>query len=339
MTDLLRTLPDFSTAPFSHLLPSLDRTHITTADLLTLDAGDVAKRAQLPPAEVAKLTRAVVDALHTDLGVGDGVGDKENGDAGRKGDLSKDDGFRAISTLDPVLDDALGGGIPRGFVTEITGASIYISTEAPLSTPRLAQILTHNTALRTLPSAHCPSLTNILAIQTPDLESQDHILYYQLPVAIERHSARLVVIDSIAANYRAEIGTRVAGGPHPLALRRAHLQRTGAHLRSLALKYNIAIVVANQVADRFEAELSPRSGGDGITPDPLALDHQQRWFTGWGDGPTRGQPKTPSLGLVWANQIAARIALVREEEGEGERRRWMKVVWAACDIKLRDGRA
>jgi DNA repair protein RAD57 len=48
MTDLLQVLPDLDSKPYSHLLPSLDRALITTNDLLTLDAADVAKRAQLP---------------------------------------------------------------------------------------------------------------------------------------------------------------------------------------------------------------------------------------------------------------------------------------------------
>ena len=49
-----------------------------------------------------------------------------------------------------------------------------------------------------------PSLDRVISILTPDLESQDHILRYQLPVAVRRHNVGLVVLDSVAANYRAE---------------------------------------------------------------------------------------------------------------------------------------
>ncbi|CAI4212520.1 unnamed protein product [Parascedosporium putredinis] len=83
-------------------------------------------------------------------------------------------------------------------------------------------------------------------------------------------------------------------------------------------------------------------------PPALLLDHQQRWFTGWGDDPYADYVlKTPSLGLVWSTQIACRIALFRKpvygvgpagegEEEDGERflptqtgwKRWMKVVFA-----------
>jgi len=43
------------------------------------------------------------------------------------------------------------------------------------------------------------------------------------------------------------------------------------------------------------------------------LDHQQRFFSGWGDDPgTTTELKTPSLGLTWTNQVAARIVLLKE---------------------------
>ncbi|MBE3043972.1 hypothetical protein IMZ48_15650, partial [Candidatus Bathyarchaeota archaeon] len=92
-------------------------------------------------------------------------------------------------------------------------------------------------------------------------------------------------------------------------------------------------------------------------PAALLLDHQQRWFTGWGDDPFADYVlKTPSLGLVWSAQVACRVALFRkaaygarglgddgdilgaavQEEEDGERlvptqtgwNRWMKVVFA-----------
>jgi DNA repair protein RAD57 len=133
-----------------------------------------------------------------------------------------------------------------------------------------------------------------------------------------------------------------------MAERRPQLVQIGAFLRNLAQSANIAIVVANQIADRFSpnqqqpltASHPPLTATQGMTPDPLTLDHQQRWFTGWGDLPTHTPGhldlKTPSLGLVWTNQISARIALVKEANavGEGKKRRWMRVVfspWAASD--------
>lgn len=172
--------------------------------------------------------------------------------------------------------------------------------------------------------------------------------------------------------------------------RSSELVKLGQLLRDLAVEQNIAIVVANQVADRFSggsggsspvlkrsAQSSPlarRSVLEGSMPDssipvlsvppgsdveellfkstvdPMSLDHQQRWFTGWGDDPhpsylAARNLKTPSLGLVWTTQISCRIALIKrpvygpglvadEENDRGEAvlrkwRRWMKVVFAA----------
>jgi DNA repair protein RAD57 len=121
MTDLLQVLPDFDAKPYTHLLPSLDKALITTNDLLTLEATDVAKRAQLPAGELGKLADAVVHALHQQLGFG---GEEAAGTSclptlGNP-DTEKNE-WTCISTLDEELDAALGGGIPRGYLVEVTG--------------------------------------------------------------------------------------------------------------------------------------------------------------------------------------------------------------------------
>lgn len=119
MTDLINVLPDFSTSPYSHLLPSLSRNLITTSDLVSLDASDIAKRAQLPPVEVAKLSNAILEALHNQLGVGESKDDTEVTELNRSRLQTCE--AAAISTLDEGLDDVLNGGIPAGYLTEFTG--------------------------------------------------------------------------------------------------------------------------------------------------------------------------------------------------------------------------
>lgn len=421
MTDLLQVLPDFDVRPYTHLLPSLDKALITTNDLLTLDAADVAKRAQLPAGEGRKLADAVLLALHRQLGFG---GEEVAGSSFLSSSGNPDawrEDRRFISTLDERLDAALGGGIPPGYLVEITGESgagktqvlltlllasqlspplglgksaVYISTEAVLATTRLTQLLASHPALNSLHVDERPSLSRILSIQTPDLESQEHILRYQLPVAIKKHNVGLVILDSVAANYRAEFEKKGPNGAAAsMAKRGTQLVQLGALLRELARTEGIAVVVANQVADRFSKPPSTFSSNtasratstnsqgnvriasnnsqgtsheptpqlsnpplqfeDDITlsPDPLALDHQQRWLTGWGDlqhEPAHAQ-KTPSLGLVWTNQLACRIALLKlpvfanrplihnvngedqwneDETHISKWRRWFKVVFA-----------
>ncbi|EEA25749.1 DNA repair protein rhp57 [Talaromyces marneffei ATCC 18224] len=304
--DLLTIIPNFNTKPYTHILPPLERRHITTVDLITLDYLEIAKRAHVPPADVRRLCADVVVGLHGDLGYqtssaravphdakysnnenrDDKVVPAGQDDGGSRLDLSR---WSTISTLDPALDDLLGGGIPTGYLTEITGESgsgktqfllnlllvaqlpsphglgrkaIYISTEASLSTPRLSQILLSHPYLSKLPAAERPSLANVLSITAIDLETQDHILNYQLPVAISRYNVGLVVIDSIAANYRAE---HASNSMQSLSARSGELAKLGHMLRNLAAREDIAIVVANQVSDRF----------DGMVDTPAAVHQQQ----------------------------------------------------------------
>ncbi|CAK4031118.1 DNA repair rhp57 [Lecanosticta acicola] len=372
MTNLLTILPHFDVAPFSHILPSLEKASVSTADLLTLDALHVAKRAQVPPAEVKKLADALLDALHQSAGFArsESNGALSEGDAvGLRTRLV--DKAAPISTLDDSLDAALGGGVPFGHLTEIVGESaagktqvlltlllsaqlhgkeqprsaLYISTEAPLQTTRLAQILNTNPKFARLPAEDRPSLSRVHSTHIHDVEAQEHILRFQVPVAISKHNIGILIIDSIAANYRAEFdkGGKAKKSSEALAKRSTQLAQTGALLRNLARTHKIAVVVANQVADRFTTmeptfpgpsqsmqgtkrpasptqsmAMPPKSSlpqtGPSVlsTDDPLSLDHQQRFFTGWGDDPAITNLKTPSLGLAWTNQLSSRIALLKD---------------------------
>lgn len=129
MTDLLHTIPDFPTNLYTHLLPSLEKHRVTTTDLLTLDALEVAKRAQLPLLDVRRLVNHVVAILQSGLGLKTdnaslyqdaGEGEADYGSL-RKTGKEAVTRSHTISTLDPSIDAALGGGIPTGYVTEITG--------------------------------------------------------------------------------------------------------------------------------------------------------------------------------------------------------------------------
>ncbi|KAF7590592.1 hypothetical protein BBP40_002629 [Aspergillus hancockii] len=289
--DLLSVLPGFPTKPYAHILPPLERSKITTVDLIILDTLEIAKRAHVPPADVRRLCASIIKALHHDIGFED-IDEPTSAEPSSSinydlpitlGSTTKLDASKwsAISTLDTALDELLGGGIPTRYVTEVTGESgsgktqflltlllavqlppprglgksaIYISTEAPLSTPRLSQLIDSHPYLSTLPRDHAPSLENVLSINAMDLESQDHILNYQLPVAIQRYNVGLVIIDSITSNYRAE---HTAHNILGLSTRSGELTKLGQLLRNLAVQEDIAIAVANQVSDRFDATEGP----------------------------------------------------------------------------------
>ncbi|KAL2195776.1 P-loop containing nucleoside triphosphate hydrolase protein [Corynascus similis CBS 632.67] len=411
MTDLLRVLPHFSAGQFAKLIPVLENHGVSTSDLLTLEAADIGKRTRLPLLDVKRLCSAVLDALHADLaGPEPGAPGRHAPEpdanarytsvsALRNTASSLSQKWQTISTLDSELDHALGGGIPAGYVTEVTGESgagktqfllslllsvqlppphglgrpaLYISTEAPLSTRRLAQMLSANPLFQRLAPAERPSLDNIISTVTQDLESQDHILTFQVPVEVERRGIGLIVLDSVAANYRAEFerSASSSGGKHGsnMGARTAELLKLGMHLRNIAQRHNLAVVVSNQVADSrpppgafnntplvepppssvpLPSSSHPQPDEPPPPPPPpppynypppidlddphhhlhpshpsLLLDHQQRWFTGWGDDPASNLSlKTPALGLVWTTQIAGRIALFRRPVPPALRRR------------------
>lgn len=436
MTDLLNILPSFPASRFASILPKIEQHALSTTDILTLHPADIAKQTHVSILDLKRFIAAVQASLADDIGPPKEIALRLKNGESQEGNDDGDGGAKeieqnVISTLDDDLDKALGGGVPVGCITEFAGESgagktqmllslclavqlpppyglvrkaLYISTEAALATRRLAQMLDSNPVISRLTADDSrPSLDNILSTVTPDLESQSHILEYQVPVLLERHDIGLLVLDSVAANFRAEFERQGSHGSN-MATRSAELVRLGALLRNLARRHNIAIVVANQVADRFSSSFASTPAIHSSTPrmsqqqhaqfisqpSPLAsrgkapldsgnhppssssmpppphdseppvppvlhLDHQQRWFTGWGDEPRSALAlKTPSLGLVWSTQIACRIALIKRpvygrpalaainaaamdeyEEGQAGAeatlrrwRRWMKVVFA-----------
>ena len=123
MTNILTVLPDFDVAPYSHILPSLERALVSAADLLTLDALDVAKRAQVPPGEVKKLADTLLAALHQSAAATQTAPRREGDDSWAGLESGKDvaDRWATISTLDDTLDASLNGGIALGHLTEVVG--------------------------------------------------------------------------------------------------------------------------------------------------------------------------------------------------------------------------
>lgn len=142
MTDLLHTIPHFPTKLYTHLLPSLEKHLVTTNDLLTLDALDVAKRAQLPLLDVRRLANHVLAILQGQLGLTTdnppsyqdaGQAQTDYG-ALRKTGKEATTRLSPISTLDPSIDTALGGGIPTRYITEITGERCRLDHPVPSTT-------------------------------------------------------------------------------------------------------------------------------------------------------------------------------------------------------------
>lgn len=237
--------------------------------------------------------------------------------------------------------------------------ALYVTTEDDLKTTRLAQIMQTHPMLISKAEDELPNSDLIYTTKIRNYMEQEYMLESRLPVEVERQGIGLVVIDSVAAHFRTQFP---GNNLKVLVARSAALARTGAALRRMAHDKGIAVVLTNQVGDRFDdirairdrvalAKPTQSSSTPPATvhrvqaPNPvsqarrdevMSLDHQQRFFTGWGDdlNDENEQMKTPALGLSWANQLDARIALKLiqqyndNQSGDFERKRFMRVVFS-----------
>lgn len=152
------------------------------------------------------------------------------------------------------LDEALNGVLKEGTLLEIWGSSgcgksqlalqmcvtipshlhsAYISTEGIVPTSRLAEI----SEARGNTFVNCD-------IQTCNtVESFSDCVLKQLPLLVSVKPIKLIIVDSIAAPFRAG---EVEGG----GVRRAQIIRSiGQQLKFLASQYKLLVVVLNQATD------------------------------------------------------------------------------------------
>jgi DNA repair protein RAD57 len=380
----LDQVPELDLRPFSHLIFSLKKKNFHVADLLSGDPDAIAKSCPLPRKDVVKLCLALTAALQKDTLRATSKKREAEHDiedqAKSTPKISKpvsNPNLRparlCITTLDAKLDFALIGGIRTATVTEIVGeggsgkstlamtlalsvqleaprglgkSAIYISTEGRLNTERLNQILKHSDELSRLPFECRPTLVRVHTIYTPHLEMQNRAIA-MLHHAVEEYDAGLIILDSMAANIRAECESHT---PAQLGRRSELLHDLGETLRNIAIEHNIAVIVINQVSDRFNnSDFQYRSSSPLISSSPAmpnrdlpplvaqrryyiqSLDYQQQFFTGWGEeiGQFKlEQMKTPTMGLSWANETDCRIVLKMEHVGDREKKRSFAVVKA-----------
>lgn len=130
MADLREVLPSFDLQPWRHLTFSLEKKNVYTAELITQDSVEIARKCPLPPREVKRFATAVIAALQQDvLGtvlISQTSPQKEDEQPPRKklrfdqAESGKKE-VRFVKTLDANIDHCLGGGFPTGNVCEIVG--------------------------------------------------------------------------------------------------------------------------------------------------------------------------------------------------------------------------
>lgn len=235
------------------------------------------------------------------------------------------------------------------------GGSIIITSERELPTDRLIQLAKSSLAShREEPRPTTKQLLdNVAVTRCFDIDTLDHMLCYSLPWELEKRrkagrEIRLLILDSITALLRGG-ETTYSSSAAGLAQRSKHICAVADKLKALAVAYDLAVIVINQVSDVFNRQSQP--GGPGMTqvpsaggaapsatqqpqpsqvatssygystqfytdpgPEPPMLyATQARWFS----GQSQGYKKEASLGIVWANAINTRVMVSRT----GRRRR------------------
>lgn len=246
-------------------------------------------------------------------------------------------------TGSPVIDRRLQGGVPCNSITEfiseagvgktqfclqlalqahlpvevggLSGSCLYFVTDYYFPMPRLVQLANGMT--------HSGEGTNVRPIETvfvkvvedangmlEELERAEVVLSHSraaLPV-------RMIIIDSITALVRSQFRNT----PVEMSVRQSRLRLIARRLRSLACRYNLAVVTTNQVRDFFATDRGDGGLGAGYLP---ALY-------------TSGRRVVPALGVGWANMVDTRFFLAKSwkdvaaVDGEGyvrvpERRFWI----------------
>jgi DNA repair protein RAD57 len=175
------------------------------------------------------------------------------------------------------------------------------------------------------------SLEDVHTLSTPTVHVLLNVLDKQLPTFIEtisqdhaRKPVKLVVIDALAELFHVTDRVTTAS----LVERSQKLTRISALLHQIAEHYNVAVVVLNEVVDAFDYDTT---GSEKSENGLLLYSGQTKWFNR-GHGVYGEDRKEASLGLVWANQVNARVMLTRtrrrryiEEEVEGEGGKRLKV--------------
>ncbi|KAF6744255.1 P-loop containing nucleoside triphosphate hydrolase protein [Ephemerocybe angulata] len=239
--------------------------------------------------------------------------------------------FESFTTGDSVLDKALGGGIRTCMVLEIAGESsagktqlglqlaltvqlprslgglsgtaVYLCTHGTLLTTRLQQLARSHPVIS---QARFVGLQHISTLPTQTLLMLEHVLENILPPFIKEKASspnpvKLVVIDAIAELFHADAKYE----KQAFFDRANQFWNLGRLLHETASKYGVAIVILNEVVDRF-IETGPIIRTKGF--NPRVWNEMTQWCTTAHSIPGENL-KQAALGVTWTKQLNARILL------------------------------
>lgn len=312
MADLYRQTTDDITIEFEEKyedqFEAFAKYHVSTCDLLTADPRLVAAWGEQKVLKCHKLASDLETRISEEIRVERVDFDVDEEEV----DNQEQQPQNTISTGVSAIDTCMNGGFPTGTLCEVAGESaagkshfllqlcvnvqlargngglgkraVFISTESGLETRRLVQMIKRGNEVNggispghvtEKDSSNGISLDHVAFIACRDLEQQERVFQYNLPNLLENDgggSYGLVVIDSLAAHYRAEELTSKGD----FTSRDKRLLRTLHHLKGLARKHNVAVVFANQISALPGKELT-------IAAEflPTLLEKQLPYFSGW----------------------------------------------------------
>lgn len=336
--DIYHELPNtklLDNEEFENLLISCNENKITTIDFLTLNSIELSKL----------LNRSINEINNFKLYL---KNEFDENYLNNNNNIAKCKKKSFFTTGDSQIDDLLNGGIYTNQFTEIFGESstgksqflfqlslscqlpknlngldgscVFITTENDLPTERINQIIENNSIFK-----EYSSISNILTVYCNDLTSQDHIINIQLPILIENYNKdnkkkiKLIIIDSISHHIRAEL---LAKNFKEAQNNRNYLDNLAEFLLNLSNKFNLAIVLSNQISDKpikYSTKIKKLTD----------YDYQLGYFVGWNNNSLKNrqlqlnnndnintinnnkkiETKIPNLGITWANHISTRILL------------------------------
>ncbi|KAH0830479.1 P-loop containing nucleoside triphosphate hydrolase protein [Lanmaoa asiatica] len=285
------------------------------SDVLLATASDISRACKIPPHEANKIISLIC---------------REHAQPLRPLQAFLPGTDESFTTGDSELDSILGGGVTTGMVWEvvgesaagktqlalqlsllvqlphdlggISGSACYITIASHLQTSRLQQILDAHPLL----SPSFCTFSDVQTVQTPTIPRLIHILSTFLPQYIDTASKnptskplKLLIIDPLAELFHSVGKTTTK----TLVERSRQISEISSHLHRLANKYRIAVLVLNEVIDVIDRDGHP--GGDATS-----YRDQSRLFGRANSVPGEDR-KEAALGLVWANQVNARIFLTR----------------------------
>ncbi len=233
--------------------------------------------------------------------------------------------------------------VQQSDMTADPGGAIILTTEREIASDRLLNLAIimlepHDDAHEAVPKKVKPYLDDIHSTKLKEIDHLINCITYVLPRMLEerngvhrsvdnrqgppRRPIRLLILDSITSLLRGD--TTSPTNSLSLTERSRYICTIADQLKSLAAKYDLAVVVVNQVSDVFSRIPAPQSPvlieppssssgmlsqfySSGVEEPPMLYSTQSRWFS----GQSGSLKKEASLGIVWANAVNVRIMLSR----------------------------